>query len=105
MINRKKFTKKINKYVDGIKDHEINMFRDFIQVNEISEEYLSKKQKGMKDHVLSIMSENKELSEKYYVFHLSKTIDTKWKPIDLDKIVNHFYKSSETIKKIYEEVR
>lgn len=101
-MKRIEFAKKLNAEVNKIDNNDMNLFRKFMGINEISEEYLSEQQRAFKAQTLEMMEADIMMKEQYYLFHLSRTIDTKWAPIDLDKIVNHFYKNSSEIKRIYE---
>ena len=54
-----------------------------------------------KDIAIRKMFKNPDLKEKYYVFHLIRNIDTKWKSVKPEDIVSHFYKTSKVIAEIW----
>ena len=48
---------------------------------------------------------DENLKQRYYLFHLIKTLDAKWVAFDVQTIVTHFYKSSGILNELMEEMK
>ena len=55
-----------------------------------------------KDIAIRKMFKNPDLKEKYYIFHLIRNIDTKWKSVNIKELTSNFYKTSKVIAEIWE---
>lgn len=80
----------------------LTQFKNFKLLNEAPEIVLSSAQIRSKYKYRGKL-EDPDLKEKYYVWHLLLTFDTKWSMIKLETIVKRYYAGSEIINEIYNE--
>ena len=103
IINKSAFKKSLeSKQSEITTKKELAFFESFFFLNE--NQGLPPDLKGNRNAGIDKLKKDHGLTEKYYLFHLIKTIDTKWQTIKAEDIVSHFYKNCKLIKEIWEEL-
>lgn len=97
------FKKKLDLLYKKLKyqNAELCEFERFFSLNETNEQLLTESEISARDIERERLRENTTACERYYVFHLRKTFNNKWRTQNVEDIVNHWYKNSELIKGLY----
>ena len=81
-----------------------SFFEQFMGVNELPDDALRRSELRTKYETRAMLEANESMMDEYYIFHLMKTFDTKWKQAPVDTIALTYYKRSPTIQRIYREL-
>ena len=102
MSKKEKFFKLVTKEFDTITKKERKEFREFIRLN--GRHDLTSKENRYVGKQIKLMVENKELSEKYYIFHFLSLINNQWLKFPLEDTIFHYYKQADKLQSIYMSV-
>jgi len=95
-----KLTEKYNSF--SLPQKTIKQFQNFKMLNE-SLNLISDKQKRSVYKYRRKLENDLELKEQYYVWHLLRTINTKWNLIKTEIVVTQYYRNSKVINEIWRE--
>ncbi len=103
-MTRKQFTEKLTaKYNSfNLPEKTIKQFQNFMRLNG-NDMFISVRQKRFVYKYLTKLKADPELKEQYYVWHLLRTINTKWNLIKTEIIVTQYYRNSKVINEIWRE--
>jgi len=102
MSKKEKFFELVRNEFDTITKKERKEFREFIRLN--GRHDLTSKENRYVGKQIKIMVENKELSEKYYIFHFLSLVNNQWLRIPLEDTIFHYYKQADKLQEIYMSV-
>ena len=101
-MTRKQFNEKLTEKYNSLllSEKTVKQFNNFKTLNE-SLHFLTEKQIRSVYKYRNKLMKDEELKEQYYVWHLLRTIKTKWNLIKTEIVVTQYYRNSKVINEIW----
>lgn len=99
MSKEKEFLKLVTKEFDTITKKERKEFREFMRLN--GRHDLTQRETRLVSKKITRFVENKELKERYYIFHFLSLANSQWVRFPLEETIFNYYKNCDKLQSIY----